>query len=170
MGTDGSDLSAALADLIPARLARGAFGGSQELSASRAPLGRDLSTGRGLLLPIHPIVDTLARGNSGMPNGVDKNWVRLRAAIAGFYLRHARWPDRVRVRPAVIANLRSVLFSEDAFSKLVARTALVADEQGTFIAEDESGHYDYGREGFAPGWSGVDVAGWLGVEPDRHGG
>ena len=105
-----------------------------------------------------------------MPNGDDKNWVRLRAAIAGFYLRHSRWPDRVRVRPAVIVNLRSVLFSEEAFSKLVARLSLLADEQGTFIAEDDAGQYDYGTEGFAPGWPGVDVAGWLGVEPDRHGG
>jgi len=103
-----------------------------------------------------------------MPNGHDKNWVRLRAAIAGFYLRHARWPNRVRVRPGVIANLRSGLFSEEAFSKLVGRLALEPDEQGTFIAEDDDGQYNYGTEGFAPGWHGVEVAGWLDVKPDRH--
>ncbi len=96
-----------------------------------------------------------------MPNGHDKNWVRLRAAIDGFYLRHVRWPDRVRVRPAVIANLRTELFSEEAFSKFVARLVMVPDEQGTIIVEDDAGPYNCGTDGFAPGRPSFDVAGWL---------
>jgi hypothetical protein len=103
-----------------------------------------------------------------MPNGHDKNWVRLRAAVAGFYLQHRHWPKRVRIRPAAIENLRSDLFSEKAFSKLAEKLTLVPDEQGTFVAEDDDGRYNYGTEGFAPDWHRVDVAGWLDATPDRH--
>jgi hypothetical protein len=104
-----------------------------------------------------------------MPNGYDRNWVRLRAAIAGFHVRFGRWPDRVRMPLGLIADLRDYLFSESAFHKLQGRVALIPDEEAGCIAQDDAGHeFDYGTEGFIPGWYAVDVAGWLGVQPDRH--
>ena len=34
-----------------------------------------------------------------MPNGADKNFVRLCAALNGFRLRYGKWPTRVVIYP-----------------------------------------------------------------------
>jgi hypothetical protein len=106
-----------------------------------------------------------------MPNGYGRNWTRLRAAIAGFYVRHGRWPNQIRMFPGCIDDLRLHEFTEESFWALHERIALMADPEGSFIASSEDGAtFNYGLEGMIPGWYGVDVVGWLGVQPDRHGG
>lgn len=102
-----------------------------------------------------------------MPNGYDKNWVRLCAAINGFRLRHGRWPTRVRMRPLVLEDLRENVFSRRTFAKIEAKLELIADD-ALMVAEDDTGaHYDYEKEGFPAKRPHPSAADWLGVEPKR---
>src|SRR5262249_16177409 len=48
-----------------------------------------------------------------MPNGHDKNWVRLCAAIDGFRVRYGHWPMRVRIFPISLADIRDHLFTPE---------------------------------------------------------
>ena len=101
-----------------------------------------------------------------MPNGVGKNWSRLLIAVNGFRIRYRRWPTQVRMWQVQIDDIKSV-FKPDTYEKLISRIKLIADEEATVVAGDESGRqYDYGREGFPRKKRGVDAATWLGIEPD----
>jgi hypothetical protein len=106
-----------------------------------------------------------------MPNGHDKNYIRLCAAIDGFRTRYGRWPARVRIFPAALANLRDDVFTAVDFARITAKVALVPDD-APMIAEDDTGaSYDYGREGFPLNRPTPCAAEWLGVtpKPDPHG-
>lgn len=99
-----------------------------------------------------------------MPNGHDKNWIRLCAAIDGFRLRHGRWPTRVRMHQLSLEDLQR-LFKRSDLAKIQAKIKLVA-EDASMIAEDESGaQYDYGQEGFPSERPRPAAADWLGVKP-----
>jgi hypothetical protein len=83
-----------------------------------------------------------------MPNGSDKNLVRLCAAVNGFWSRYKRWPSRVLVDPRAIDDLRDHVLSKEDFAKISARLSLVPKPRGSFVAEDDlGGTYDYGAEG-----------------------
>ena len=101
-----------------------------------------------------------------MPNGHDKNWVRLCAAINGFRGHYRRWPTRIRMSPLSLKDLRNHLFSKHDFCRIEAKVKLVSDEGAGMIAEDGSGaSYSYGDEGFpnsVPAPSAID---WLKVKP-----
>ena len=102
-----------------------------------------------------------------MPNGDDRDWIRLCAAIDGFRSVHGAWPTRVRARHGFIQGLRDHLFSPDAYARLTSRIELVPDE-ASIVAEDGSGRsYDYGRQGFPETPPDIAAAHWLEVAPDR---
>jgi hypothetical protein len=103
-----------------------------------------------------------------MPNGHDRNWIRLCGAIDGFRARYGRWPTRVRVFPAALIDLRDFLFAPDDFARITAKVALIADE-APMIAEDDSGaKYNYGEEGFPRERPTPSAADWLGVEAKQR--
>ena len=102
-----------------------------------------------------------------MPNGHEKNFVRLCAAIEGFRERYGEWPTRVRLFPGTLENLRS-LFSAMDFETLNAKVQLVSAE-ASIVAEDNAGHsYDYGADGFPARRPEIRAAAWLGVQPKGH--
>ena len=105
-----------------------------------------------------------------MPNGGDANWIRLCAALEGFYLRYGRWPSRVRLRPGVLADLREHIFNPTEFARLEARLTFVVDDRSAFLAEDDTpAAYEYGRDGFPSGHLAIRADEWLGdpaVNPD----
>jgi len=83
-----------------------------------------------------------------MPNGDDKNWIRLCAALDGFFARYGKWPTRVRVFPGALEDLRTHVLGPEAFAVVSRKVRLVPDE-ASMLAEDDEGHaYDYGKEGF----------------------
>jgi hypothetical protein len=102
-----------------------------------------------------------------MPNGHDKNWVRLPGAIDGFRMRFGCWPVRVRMFPGSLRNIQEDLFSADLFAELYSKVQLIPDE-APMVAEDVSGN-PIRLEG-----RGFRVSGptrtrqWLGFEPDQH--
>ncbi len=103
-----------------------------------------------------------------MPNGDDKNWVRLCAAINGFRSRYHAWPTQIRLLPGCLEDLRGHLFSSEAFAKVEEKLIFIPDAAVGMAAEDESGRkYDYGHEGFPKQPPDVHAVVWLGVEPDQ---
>lgn len=94
-----------------------------------------------------------------MPNGHDKNWIRLCITIDGFRMRHGHWPNRVCMPEVCIADLQDRLFTARDFAKITAKITLVPEER-SIVAEDDSGaSFIYGEE--CP-----SAAGWLGVDPE----
>jgi len=101
-----------------------------------------------------------------MTNGHDKNWIRLCGAIDGFRVRYGRWPQRVRLFPVAIRDLREHIFSPEDFAKITTRIELVPDEDAPLIAEDDTGaSYNYGKEGFPKENPTPRAAEWLNVTP-----
>jgi hypothetical protein len=105
------------------------------------------------------------RGDSYyMPNGHDKNWIRLCAAIDGFRSRYGRWPLRVRMHEMSLRDF-DFLFTKEDLARIYEKVALEPDE-ASMVAEDDSGdRYNYGEEGFPERAPDIPAAAWLGVRP-----
>lgn len=100
-----------------------------------------------------------------MPNGHDKNWVRLCAAIDGFRVRYGRFPTRVRMFPECLGDIRDRLFTPEDFAQITAKIALIADDASMIAEDDAGGSYNYGDEGFPPQFPSPSASEWLGVRP-----
>ncbi|MEQ9569150.1 MAG: hypothetical protein RLN75_03080 [Longimicrobiales bacterium] len=74
-----------------------------------------------------------------MPNGIDKNLVRLCYAVDIFRQYFGRWPERVVVPPITLADIRSLL-SSDQWDAIAARINLIEGE-GTFRVQDDDGNW-----------------------------
>lgn len=99
-----------------------------------------------------------------MPNGTDKNYVRLCGAIDGFRVRYGTWPTIARLWPGCIADLRHCL-SPEGFLRLRAKLHLVESEGATIAVEDKQGRsYDYGSEGFPKVDPDICAEEWIGAE------
>jgi hypothetical protein len=101
-----------------------------------------------------------------LPNGHDKNFDRLLMALRGFRSRHGRWPTRVRILPICLRDLRENLLTPEDFARVEAKVQLIEDENGEFLAEDDTGAtFHYGREEQPQDVSISEAQVWLGVSP-----
>jgi len=102
-----------------------------------------------------------------MPNGHDKNWIRLCAAIDGFKVRFKHWPTKVLLHQDILYDLEVGIFTPKSMMKIREKINLVvADEP--IVAQDEDGNqYNYCDEGFPKRRPKLNAAKWLGVIPDR---
>ncbi|MEX2282390.1 MAG: hypothetical protein WEE89_07895 [Gemmatimonadota bacterium] len=102
-----------------------------------------------------------------MPNGEDKNWVRLCATVDGFKHRYGSWPTEIRLPALCLCDLKEHLFTPADVSRIEAKIRLVVDED-RFRATDAHGNSsDYLSEDF-PDLAHEDTAqAWFDVEP-RH--
>ena len=99
-----------------------------------------------------------------MPNGIDKNWYRMCAAINGFRARYDSWPTKIHLPEGAIRHL----FSEETLEKLQEKLAIIYDDS-PYVAEDDLGRsYNYGREGFYDEPPDIQAREWLDVEPDSE--
>lgn len=123
-----------------------------------------------------------------MPNGIDKNLVRLRMAVDRFRERFGRWPHRVVLHPLSLSDIRR-LVTPEFMAAMEEKLQFVAGE-AAFRCEDEDGRwYDYGQGRASehardPGSEDDDpelhsAAAWLGLDrwheppasgPTREGG
>lgn len=84
-----------------------------------------------------------------MPNGHDRNWIRVCGAVDGFRQRYGRWPLRVRIMPGAFADLVNHILTPDGFVVVNSKFELVAEDDAEMIAEGPDGEtYCYGKEGF----------------------
>jgi len=104
-----------------------------------------------------------------MPNGFDKNWRRLCAAIDGFYVSHGKWPSRVLLFSEAIENLKTDVFTEESFAKLEARLDLVPSEASMIAQDDDGNQYSYGEQGFPETQPSPSAEEWIGLQPDGPG-
>lgn len=104
--------------------------------------------------------------NGTVPSPPDtKNWVRLCAAIDGFYVRYGRWPTRVRIHPISLDDIRDSIFTPEDFAKIKAKIVLVNDDAPMLAEDDSGGSYDYSSEGFPTERPKPSAVEWLGVQP-----
>lgn len=83
-----------------------------------------------------------------MPNGDDKNWIRVCMAIDGFRATYGRWPKRVRLMPIAFIDLASHVLSPVGFALVSSVIELVLEDDAEMIADDGTGaEFCYGREG-----------------------
>jgi hypothetical protein len=100
-----------------------------------------------------------------MPNGADKNFIRLCAAIDGFRICYKAWPKAIRLPEGAIADLRDHVLGPQAFAKVEAKVRLIPDN-AFMVAEDGTGRtYEYGEMAFPDQEPDVCTRDWLGVEP-----
>lgn len=96
-----------------------------------------------------------------MPNGHDKNWIRLCITLAGFRARYGRWPTCVHVFQGLVTELRDHLLPANAFDAVMSRLRFIEDGSA-FIAEDDNGHrFEYGDE--TGGGTAGEAEAWLGA-------
>ena len=99
-----------------------------------------------------------------MPNGDDKNLMRLYMAINGFRARYGSWPTTVRMFPPSLEDLRDYVLGPKQFALLAAKLQIVPDEVG-MIAEDAKGRtFDYGSEGSSDREPDLHAEDWLGIK------
>ena len=103
-----------------------------------------------------------------MPNGDDKNWIRLCGAIDGFRVRYDRWPTRIRINRMMFEDLRDHVLPRKAFAQLQRQLEFIVEDEMLMAAEDDTGAiYDYSREGFPESRPDPDARTWLG-DPDLN--
>ena len=86
-----------------------------------------------------------------MPNGDDKNWVRICSAIDGFRSRYGRWPKSVRLPPDYFENVVGHVLTPSGFALVSSVFTLASDcglsEEVAIIAQDDSGaEFRYGDD------------------------
>ena len=98
-----------------------------------------------------------------MPNGDDKNWCRLCAAIDGFRERYGRWPTRVRMPEGYIRDIAHCFTVRD-FLTVTAKIQFVSDDALFLVEDDEGGSYRY-CEGDFTRTLRTSASAWFGVSP-----
>lgn len=80
-----------------------------------------------------------------MPNGDDKNWMRVCSAIDGFRSHFGRWPKRVRMSRLSFLDLTSNVLTPLGFAVVSSVLELCQEDDATMIADDGTGaEYNYG--------------------------
>lgn len=80
-----------------------------------------------------------------MPNGHDKNWHRLCAALDGFRLRYGRWPKCYRAPGLIVDDLRGLFTPRDLLT-LTSKIRLVVDDARLVAEDDDGGRYSFGTK------------------------
>lgn len=101
-----------------------------------------------------------------MPNGYDKNWIRLGGAIDGFCVRFGHWPTKIRLPEGILNDIKN-LFTEASFKKIEDKLEFIIEDM-TIVAEDlKKNRYCYGDEGFPKERPEISWEQWLEVHPDN---
>lgn len=99
-----------------------------------------------------------------MPNGADKNWVRVCTAIDGFVAKHGHPPTLVEMNPWVFTNLVGHVPTPTGYALVSSVVRLAPGDEGMgVIARDDSGAaFDYGMDEFQYDYDRPWAASWFG--------
>jgi hypothetical protein len=105
-----------------------------------------------------------------MPNGDDKNLMRVYEAVNGFRRRFGRWPTTIRLPEISRDDLLNHVLTDAGQAAIRAKLDFVTDED-QFCAEEGSGaRYTYLSGNSEPGRGEPSASEWLGVDQlTRHG-
>ncbi len=99
-----------------------------------------------------------------MPNGHDKNFMRLRWACAEYRQAHKEWPTEARMDASILWDLAH-LFDSNQFQSLASRIRIRTRDKSGLSVGGARGVVEYGTG------AGVDeetlelTERWLGVQP-----
>lgn len=98
-----------------------------------------------------------------VPNGVDKNLIRLAIACAAFRARYGEWPQEARLAPVAIWDFGNLLDSEN-FERLCERLRIRSTNHAHLAVGNAKHHVVYGDSGPHPSPDQIDEAlAWLDV-------
>ena len=98
-----------------------------------------------------------------MPNGADKNLVRVRVTVAGFRAEHGSWPTRFLLPAISLEDLKDRILTAESFRRMSEKLDFVIAED-MFTAEDEQGRrHDYGSDEYD---SSMDEAAYRWLNPE----
>src|SRR5436190_13263051 len=98
-----------------------------------------------------------------MPNGLDKNFARLRMTCGAHYARFGEWPTYLKLSPMILADLVEILGHEQ-FVHLGDRLRFKTRKKEGLGVGSARGFTEYGTEG--GGDAERDLAErWLAVRP-----
>lgn len=97
-----------------------------------------------------------------MPNGDDKNLIRLYEVVSGFIARYGDPPVEVRLPTAALEDLFDHVLSLDAQRRLRSLVRLIVDENAFAATDGKARRYDYLSSRQVSITAGVE---WLGLEP-----
>lgn len=100
-----------------------------------------------------------------MPNGAEKNWIRLLAAVDGYWQRYGAWPTHVVLPEVCLADLRDHILSTDDFVRLRSVITLEVEEDRFAATDGADRAYDYMSEGFPEIRPNVSAIDWLRMTP-----
>ena len=101
-----------------------------------------------------------------MPNGSDRNWIRLCGAINGFRVKYRKWPTKILLPASILDDLKQCVFSEEVFAKIEEELSFVIEDLHIVAADDSGNSYSYGELGFPKRRPDITAQEWLSVEPD----
>ena len=102
-----------------------------------------------------------------MPNGEDRNWVRLCIAVNEFRDRYQKWPDTALLSKGTAEDIKS-LFKPLTYEVVLTKLEIVevADAFHIELVDKSGNSFKYGEEwDFEPD---VDASSWFGVTPEVH--
>ena len=99
-----------------------------------------------------------------MPNGIDKNIVRLSVTVGVYRARFKVWPTHARFEPIVLWDLARILDDQD-FARLASRIELRTQSEGISVG-GAPGVQRYGDVNWdsVPAGAQDEARRWLGVE------
>ena len=102
-----------------------------------------------------------------MPNGDDKNWVRLCIAVERFRARYQKWPETALLNKGTAEDIKQ-LFKPLTYEAVLMKLEIVEVEDAYHIElVDKAGNsFKYGEERDFE--QGEDANSWFGVTPDAH--
>ena len=74
-----------------------------------------------------------------MPNGYDKNWIRINLTINGFRGKFKSWPTKITLDDLILRDLRDNLFTSESLAKIEEKLELIPIDKGMIVAEDDKG-------------------------------
>ena len=74
-----------------------------------------------------------------MPNGDEKNWTRLCAAVSGFHQRHGKWPEIARLTEGAVDEIKEYCLTDSQFKHLSSRLSIMIENSQVFRVEDQKG-------------------------------
>ena len=102
-----------------------------------------------------------------MPNGDDKNWIRLCIAVEGFRARYQKWPETALISKGTAEDIKG-LFKPLTYEAVLAKLEILEVEGAPRIelVDNTGNRFNYGEEvGFE---QEGDARSWFGVTPDAH--
>ena len=102
-----------------------------------------------------------------MPNGEDRNWVRLCIAVNGFPARYQKWPETALLSKGLAEDIKRMFKPLDYEAVLTKLEIVEVADEGHIELVDKAGNsFKYGEE-----WDfelDGDARSWFGVTPDTH--